>query len=50
MMVRTDANGNIAPDKKNQDPRNRIDVWAAELDAFVAMKNDMDNYKALIGG
>lgn len=50
VMVRTDANGNIAPDKKNQDPRNRIDAWAAELDAFVVMKNDMDNYKALIGG
>ena len=50
VMVRTDANGNIAPDKKNDDPRNRIDAWAAEIDAFVTLKDEMDNYKALIGG
>lgn len=50
VMVRTDANGNIAPDKKNDDPRNRIDAWAAEVDAFVTLKNEMDNYRALIGG
>ena len=50
VMVRTDANGNIAPDKKNDDPRNRIDAWAAEIDAFVAMRDQMDNYRALIGG
>ena len=50
VMVRTDANGNIAPDKKNDDPRNRIDAWAAEIDAFVTLRDQMDNYKALIGG
>ena len=50
VMVRTDANGNIAPDKKNDDPRNRIDAWAAEIDAFVALRDQMDNYRALIGG
>ena len=50
VMVRTDVNGNIAPDKKNEDPRNRIDAWAAEIDAFVALKDQMDNYSALIGG
>lgn len=50
VMVRTDSNGNIAPDKKNQDPRNRIDAFAAELDAFVVLKNEADSYRALIGG
>lgn len=50
VMIKTDVNGNIQPDKKNQDPRNRIDLWAAEIDAFVTLKNEMDNYRALIGG
>lgn len=50
VMVRTDANGNIAPDKKGGDPRNRIDAWAAEIDAYVVLKDQMDNYRALIGG
>ena len=50
VRVRTDSNGNIAPDKKNDDPRNRIDAWAAEIDAFVALREQMDNYRALIGG
>ena len=50
VAVRTDANGNIAPDKKNQDPRNRIDAWAAELDAFVVLKDMADEYASMIGG
>lgn len=50
VAVRSDANGNIAPDKKNQDPRNRIDAWAAECDAFVVLKDMADDYKAMIGG
>lgn len=50
VMVRTDVNGNIQPDKKNEDPRNRIDAWAAEIDAFVTLQDQMDNYRALIGG
>ena len=50
VAVRSDANGNIAPDKKNQDPRNRIDAWAAECDAFVVLKDIADDYKAMIGG
>lgn len=50
VAVRTDVNGNIQPDKKNQDPRNRIDAWAAECDAFIAMKNIADDYHAMIGG
>lgn len=50
VAIRTDMNGNIQPDKKNQDPRNRIDAWAAECDAFIAMKNIADDYHAMIGG
>ncbi|WP_130811413.1 terminase large subunit [Olsenella sp. Marseille-P4559] len=50
VAVRSDANGNIAPDKKNQDPRNRIDVWAAECDAFVVLKDMADEYQSMIGG
>ena len=50
VMVRTDVNANIAPDKKGDNPRNRIDVWAAEIDAFVTMQNLMDVYQSLIGG
>ena len=50
VMVRTDANSNIAPDKKNDDPRNRIDLWAAEMDAYITLQNMMDVYKSLIGG
>ena len=50
VAVRSDANGNIAPDKKNQDPRNRIDAWAAECDAFVVLKDMADDYEAMIGG
>lgn len=50
VAVRSDANGNIAPDKKNQDPRNRIDAWAAECDAFVVLKDMADEYESMIGG
>ena len=50
VAVRSDANGNIAPDKKNQDTRNRIDAWAAECDAFVVLKDMMDDFKSMIGG
>lgn len=50
VAIRTDVNGNIQPDKKNQDPRNRIDAWAAECDAFIALKNIADDYRAMIGG
>ncbi len=50
VAVRSDANGNIAPDKKNQDPRNRIDAWAAECDAFVILKDMLDDFKSMIGG
>ena len=47
-MIRTDENGNIAPSKKGQDQRNRIDAFAAELDAWVVLKDDLESYKSLI--
>ena len=50
VAIRTDVNGNIQPDKKNQDPRNRIDAWAAECDAFVVLKDMADEYQSMIGG
>lgn len=50
VAIRSDANGNIAPDKKNQDPRNRIDAWAAECDAFVVLRDMADEYESMIGG
>ncbi|MFA6690045.1 MAG: terminase TerL endonuclease subunit, partial [Sphaerochaetaceae bacterium] len=48
VMVRTDVNGEIAPSKKDQDEHNRIDAFAAELDAWVVLKNHMDEYKQII--
>ena len=48
VMIRTDENGNIAPSKKGQDPRNRIDAFAAELDAWVVLKDNLESYKSLI--
>ena len=41
VAVRSDA---------NQDPRNRIDAWAAECDAFVVLKDMMDDFRSMIGG
>lgn len=48
VMVRTDINGNIQPDKKNNDPRNRIDVWASEIDAYIVLNEIMGDYQAII--
>lgn len=48
VMVRSDVNGNIQPVKKGQDPRNRIDGFAAELDAYVVLNSVMDDYLALV--
>lgn len=49
VRIRTDINGNVQPDKRNNDPRNRIDAWAAEIDAFVVLKDMANDYAALIG-
>ena len=48
VMVRSDANSNIMPDKKGLNPKNRIDGFAAELDAYITLCNCMDDYKAVI--
>lgn len=44
VMVRTDINNNIQPDKKNNNPKNRIDGFAAELDAYIVLNNVMNDY------
>ena len=45
VMVRQDANGNLAPDKKNGSPKNRIDGFMAELDAYVTLYKVYDDYQ-----
>lgn len=42
--IRTDINGNIQPFKKKSDPRNRIDGFMAELDAYIGLANLRDDY------
>lgn len=49
VTVKADANGNIQPYKKENDPRNRIDGFAAELDAYVVLCDLMADYQAMIG-
>lgn len=44
VSVRSDINGNIQPDKKGNDARNRIDGFMAELDAYVTLLNRQDEY------
>ena len=44
VMVKSDVNDNIQPCKKAGDPRNRIDGFAAELDAYVTLHNHLDGY------
>ena len=45
VMVKTDVNGNIQPVKKGLDPRNRIDGFMAELDAYVVLNRLMEGYQ-----
>ena len=45
VMVRQDANGNLAPDKKNNNPKNRIDGFMAELDAYTTLYNVYEDYR-----
>lgn len=45
VSARSDVNGNIQPDKKLNDPRNRIDGFMAELDAYVTLLNMADEYR-----
>ena len=48
VQVRSDVNDNIQPMKKNGDPRNRIDGFAAEIDAYVTFLKFKDDYMAYI--
>lgn len=44
VAIRTDVNCNIQPDKKKNDPRNRIDGFMAELDAYIVLMNRFEDY------
>lgn len=46
VSVKADVNMNIQPDKKGMNPKNRIDGFAAELDAYVGLQNLMADYLA----
>ena len=48
VSIRVDVNGNIQPDKKQNNPANRIDGFMAELDAYVVLTNMMDEYSQVI--
>lgn len=48
VAIRTDVNGNIQPEKSRNDPRNRIDPFMAELDAYVALYHFYDEYMQMI--
>lgn len=48
VTVRVDVNGNIQPDKKQNNPANRIDGFMAELDAYIVLNNLMDEYSQVI--
>lgn len=44
VTIKADVNGNIQPYKKELNPSNRIDGFAAELDAYTTLHNLMDEY------
>ena len=48
VSIRVDINGNIQPDKKQNNPANRIDGFMAELDAYIVLNNMMDEYQQVI--
>lgn len=48
VMVRTDVNGNIQPDKKDLRASNRIDGFLAELDAYTVLDKLMGEYQQAI--
>lgn len=49
VSIKVDTNGNLSPVKLYNDPRNRIDGWAAEIDAYVTLCNLRDDYLAMVG-
>lgn len=48
VKVRTDINGNMQPVKKLDNPKNRIDGFMAELDAYTTLMKLEDDYKTMI--
>lgn len=48
VMVRTDINQNIQPDKRNLSSLNRIDGFMAELDAYITLLRHYDDYLAML--
>lgn len=48
VSIKTDANGNIQPYKKELNPKNRIDGFAAELDAYVVLCDVFADYQAML--
>ena len=48
VMVTTDRNLNIMPDKKAGKSENRIDGFMAELDAYIALDRHWDEFTSLI--
>lgn len=48
VSVRTDINDNIQPEKNRNNPRNRIDPFMAELDAYITLYDFMDEYKEVM--
>ena len=48
VQVRPDTNGNIQPDKKQNNPKYRIDGFIAELCAYTVLMDRHDDYMAVI--
>ena len=48
VSVRTDINLNIQPEKRSNNPSNRIDGCLAEIDAYIALCNLMMDYQQAI--
>lgn len=44
VMVKIDGNGNLSPEKKNLNPKNRIDGFMAELDGYTTLYRVYDDY------
>lgn len=48
VSIRTDINDNIQPEKCSNNPKNRIDPFMAELDAYITLYNFYDEYQQMI--
>jgi len=48
VMIQADTNGNIKPTKKDGNEKNRIDLFASELDAYVMFLRVEDEYLKVI--